>query len=372
MWTRTLLATSVATALVFGASVNAAANKDDDNDSVRSWGPWNGVQTAAGPGAAGAILPPFIAAVDQNSNNTNSSSFDANFSENVVDNAGYREYMAWYSRTKHEDGKYERGTFNSITEIDGPEGRGRSRLDFEVGTEAGDQTYSPRVLSGFDAGFFAHYHDSKRVNRKKTNHQFFHLMTILNGQAGPFKPVAQGELSEEEIAYYQGSWGGLDHFKRNNGRWKMDRFNNRGVFIIGQTSSIDSVQNVLAGNSSVNYSGHMMFGGSVNITLNLGAAKSWSGSFNANFDNKHAYGPAVDGGEGGMVQFQVNNGIINGVDLSAVVNDNNVTGAVDASFFGDQAQHINGIVDVEHTELGDLVDVFQTSNTNIGPVPKDI
>lgn len=354
MFKRNVVSLAVLTTLVATSAV-AANKKDDQDDSVNSWGPWNGVQTAAGPGAGAAV--PLLIQFANSQNNTDSSAFDAGV-EN--DNAGYREYMAWYSRTKHGDDKYARGSFESVTLIDGPEGS--QKLDFVVGTESGDQTYSPRKLKGRDLGHFSHFSNVKKVNKKKTNHQYYHVWAALNGFPFGMPMKRSEELSEEEIAFLQGYWGGYDELRNNKGKYKGTRWNNQGAFIAGQTSTLASVQNVLAGNVSVNYHGYMAFGGSVDITLNLGAAPSWSGSFNGNFGNDHAHGPAFDGSNGQMVQFQVNNGAINGVDLNGVVDGNGVIGGVNASFFGDQAQHINGIVDVEHDKLGDLVDVFQTSN----------
>lgn len=355
MFKRNVVSLAVLTTLVATSAV-AANKKDDQKDSVNSWGPWNGVQTAAGPGAGAAV--PLLIQFANSQNNIDSSAFDAGV-EN--DNAGYREYMAWYSRNKHGDRKYARGNFESINLADGVEGS--KTLDFVVGTESGEQTYSPRELNGYDYGYHADFHDTKKINKKKTNHQYYHVYAALNGFLGMPMMKRGEELSEEDIAFLQGYWGGYDELRNNKGKYKGTRWNNQGAFIAGQTSTLASVQNALAGNVSANYSGWMgLNGGRVDITLNLGAAPTWSGTFDGRFGNDHAHGPAFNGNNGQTVQFQVNNGAINGVDLSGVVDSNGVIGGVNASFFGDQAQHINGIVDVEHDKLGDLVDVFQTSN----------
>lgn len=372
MWTRTLLATSVATALVFGASVNAATNKDDDNDSVRSWGPWNGVQTAAGPSAGSAPL------LIQFANSNNVIKRD-DFQSPVVDNAGYREYGVWRTRGNKLGENAVARADHEVTRLILKRNRA-DKLDFVVTNDLNENTYSPRLLSGYydDKTGSGYFSNTKRVNNKngsyRYNHQYYNVsgvVTVDGGEgAGPgyppfipffILPPQQQELSQEDIAFLQGYWSGSDSMFNSKGQYKGHRVNNRGVFIAGQTSTIDSVSNLLAGNVVASYSGRFMSGGAVNLTLNLGANPSWSGTFNGNFEqNLNHLGPRM-GSKGSMVEFSVNNGTFNGVDLNGSVNSNGVTGVVEASFFGKGAEHINGITDVNHVERGAMIDVFSTT-----------
>lgn len=138
--------------------------------------------------------------------------------------------------------------------------------------------------------------------------------------------------------------------------WSEDRVNNQSNFIYGQSSSIASVNSVLSGAQNLSYAGNFVgSGGYVELTLKLGAGASWEGTFNP-------------GNE--VPSFRVENGSFNGVDLTGAVTANRgiASGTVDASFFGNSAQHIAGIADVSGYKEGDrFVDVFTTTEGVVLP-----
>jgi hypothetical protein len=342
MFKRNVISLAVLTTLV--ATTAAAANKkDDQEDSVSSWGPWNGVQTAAGPGGA-ATVPLLIQFADLQGN-TDGSAFDAGVED---DNSGYREYMAWYSRKAHDKrNSTERAYFSERpVPVDG--GEGATTVDYAIATEAGDQTHNPRTAKLNRSGAFVSF-DYK--NKKNRNKQYIYTNAVTqNGK--DIGSRAEADLAE--IAYFSGNWYGKDEVKQK-GQWKQSQLNNRGDFVFGQSSSIASVNNLLAGNATAVYQSKSAFakGGYVRIELELGAGASWSGYFNPNGKNNHS--------------FTVQNGTFNGVDLAGVVASKGATGTVDASFFGSQAQHIAGIAEVDFgKKAGQFVDVFAVQQTCLG------
>ena len=354
MFKRNVVSLAVLTTLVATSAV-AANKKDDQDDSVNSWGPWNGVQTAAGPGAGAAV--PLLIQFANSQNNIDSSAFEAG-AEN--DNAGYREYMAWYSREAHGKGKNKRKSTvrASFSErpipVDG--GEGNYSVSYAVETEAGSQTHNPRTATLRKNGAFV---STKMLNPVKRNKQSIYTEAVLqNGKTA--KSALDVDL--ENVAFFAGEWSGETQAREmRNGEerrapsfspWKTKSLNNSGNFVFGQSSTIASVNGLLAGNGTAVYESRSAFakGGYVRMELQLGSNASWSGQFNPK----------------GQPSFNVNNGSFNGVDLAGVVDSKGAAGSVNASFFGSQANHIAGIAEVDFAKRGQFVDVFAVQQTCLG------
>lgn len=353
MFKRNVISLAVLTTLVATSAV-AANKKDDQEDSVSSWGPWNGVQTAAGPGGAATV--PLLIQFANVQGNTDGSAFDAGVED---DNSGYREYMAWYSRKAHDKrNSTERAYFSERpVPVDG--GEGATTVDYAIATEAGDQTHNPRTAKLQRNGSFV---SVKSTGKLKRNKQYIYTEAVLDN-VGKKTPKSKMEVDLADVAYFAGEWYGKDEVgKLRKGKkgsqpsiaWKQQKLNNRADFVYGQSSSIASVNNLLAGNATAVYQSKSAFakGGYVRIELELGAGASWSGYFDPNGKNNHS--------------FTVQNGTFNGVDLAGVVASKGATGTVDASFFGSQAQHIAGIAEVDFGKKGSFVDVFAVQQTCLG------
>lgn len=134
----------------------------------------------------------------------------------------------------------------------------------------------------------------------------------------------------------------------------------KGTFVGGTPTAgnINTIQS-LAGSTIATYNGTFLrspFRGSVFIEVNFSNA-SWTG----NFSN----------GQG--VNFNVNNGLINGSSLTA--STANITaaessvnsGVVAANFFGDSAEAVAGIADVDIQGQDRFVDTFVSTTTGSSP-----
>ncbi|WP_415894354.1 hypothetical protein ACMXYN_08365 [Neptuniibacter sp. PT8_73] len=381
MWTKNLLATSMTTALLFSASANATTQNDEVQDSVFGWGKWSAsIQTAAGPGVTGAAVLPLLSGFAQPQNNINSDAFVANTEgrstgrtaavtegETIIDNAGLRQYQAWYSANAHaQPNSTERAYF---TEFEYDEES--NALNYAVGTDAGEQTHNPR--QAFYEDEQSAFVSTEKLSRDKTTIDKIKLggglkiitqeQTVLRSQ----QTITVSSPEEDSNVFY----GSLSDFLQERSRtrsglklkntwlggtppwgtwskWEDSPANNSSNFIYGQSASIDAVTQVLSGAGTAVYSGGFMgFGGGVELTLDFGK-KSWSGSFNPN------NAPA----------FAIAKGTFKGVDLAGKVTatKNIASGTVDASFFGSKAQHIGGIADIKGTKGERFVEVFGTSN----------
>lgn len=316
MLKRNLLAVAVcSSSLLLSSGVSAAMQKDKDEgvDSVHTWGPWNGVQTAAGPGAPGNLPLSLQFADAQNS--TDGAAFEAGVEtvvDTVVDNAGPREYHVYHKR-----GEYEQAFFDSLVITDQINNK-KDQVQFSVATESGEiisvGMRQRRAVGEYSAIF------------EKKNKGFWQITVPETDSVTP--------------AFYLGFW----EKKQRKNVW------HEGSFVYGDSSSIDAVlalpQGIEQNAALANYSGFFLNGGNVDITIDFSGSGSWVGQFD------------MDGNG-----FDVTSGSINGVDLVGnAVGDSVVAGQVEASFFGSKAQFINGIADVD---FGDeqIMDVFATANS---------
>ncbi|WP_415881879.1 hypothetical protein [Neptuniibacter sp. QD34_54] len=297
--------------LFSSAALSAAQKKDAEEESVHSWGPWNGVQTAAGPGVSGNNLPLSLSFVDAQ-NATDGSAFEAGV-DTVVDNAGPREYHVYHKR-----GEYEQAFFESLVITDNINNK-KDQVQFSVVTESGEiisvGMRQRRAVGEYSAIF------------EKKNKGFWQITV----------PETDGVTP----AFYLGFW----EKKQRKNVW------HKGSFVYGDSSSIDAVlalpQGIEQNAALANYSGFFLNGGNVDITIDFSGSGSWVGQFD------------MDGNG-----FDVTSGSINGVDLVGdAVGDSVVAGQVEASFFGSKAQFINGIADVD---FGDeqIMDTFVSGNAN--------
>lgn len=127
----------------------------------------------------------------------------------------------------------------------------------------------------------------------------------------------------------------------------------KGTFIGGTPTAgnLDAIQ-ALAGDTVANYSGTFLrspFRGNVSIDVNFTTA-SWNGNFS----------------NGQNISFEVNNGLINAANLTATTANISApeatvnSGSVAASFFGDNAEAIAGIADIDIEGQDRFVDTFAT------------
>ncbi len=364
---RQLIAFSVALAVmgsVGASSVNT--EKDKQDDSVYEWGPWGVLQTAAGPGS---VIPPLLISFADGQNVNDSSQFDPNIKPPLA-GSEYREYMAWYSREAHADERqYERAFFIQRQFVsDGPEGA--PSYYFNVGTEAGNQQYAPDnlLLRDFSASDQLYIGKSERYgaghgkNGKRGDMGYGE--SGHHGSKGKYQDVEMfrysavfDELDREQaeaqadIAFIQGQWADIQN-RRRLGDWHLNQVNDVGFFIAGNSSTLSSINNLIAGSVEASYRGHFMTNlyhqGFVNLNVDFGA-KAWNGKFMTPTSNK-----------GIPIYFEVNDGVMNGVDLLADVKHvdkgGDVSGIVEASFFGRDAQYVNGVADVVRDSKFDPLD----------------
>lgn len=309
-----MLAVAVcSSSLLFSSGVLAAVQKDKEqgSDSVHTWGPWNGVQTAAGPGTPGN-LPLSLQFADAQ-NTAEGSDFEAGF----TGEGEAREYHVYRKR-----GKYEQAFFDSLVVTDKADNK-KDQVKFKVTTESGKTiNVGMRQRQAVEDSYVEFIKERKA----------FIQLAVLN--------------SDNSTAFYMGYWDK----QQNNGVWKT------ADFVYGESSPITAVlalpQGIENSPALANYSGYFLNDrGSVDITIDFSGSGSWTGQFDlAGHD------------------FNVANGAISGVDLSgSAVGESVVSGKVEASFFGSQAQYINGIADVDFGEE-QVMDVFISSNQGELPV----
>ncbi len=431
MFTRKVISVAIASTLL-ATTAFANTKKDEQDDSVGSWGPWEGVQTAAGPGAGGINITPLLIQFANAGNNTDGSAFDASAEGDQAAPAGFRQYMAWYSRTEHaEPESTERGYFRDLTQpflnsvpvegqgdeqptlssvTDGVVSHGRE-LDYTIGSDAGEGTHNSRDV-GWKYGQTGPMSVEARnvvkrnkvvktfnttVGKGKKAKTFNHeIVKVGNKQAIRFEAGGY-ERKGPPMPYTMvfGSFAGIDVFQEKRKKankadkpknWKNvgDSFttvNNRGDFIIGLSSTLDTVNTTLAGVNDLHYSGGFAKGGPVDITVFTGANASWEGRFHmapgAAFEVKNGSFSGVDLVGAAQTIVPVSGPEINtlagqpfpgpGIKTIASVPDvvsmpEVVSGQVNASFFGERAQAIGGIADVTFVgEVGRQVDVFSAS-----------
>lgn len=311
MLKRNMLAVAVcSSSLLLSTGLSAAVQKDkgEGSDSVHTWGPWNGVQTAAGPGTPGNLPLSLQFADAQNA--TEGAAFEAGV-DTVVDNAGPREYHVYSKR-----GKYEQAFFDGLEITDKP-GRKKDQVKFTVVTESGKTITvgmkNRRAVSEYGSYFY--------------------------GKGKSFWQATGFDVDGTTPAFFAGMWSK----RQSNKVW------NNGAFVYGDSSPISAVlalpQGIEQNSVLANYSGYFSHGGSVDITVDFSGQGSWSGQFDMHGND-----------------FNVANGRINGVDLTgSAIGESVVSGQVEASFFGSKAQYINGLADVDFGEE-QIMDVFATAN----------
>ena len=364
---RQLIALSVALAVMGGVGSSFAnTEKDRADDSVYEWGPWGMLQTAAGPGSAASPLS--ISFADGNNVN-DGSQFDPSI-QSQDGGAEYREYMAWYSREGHVgERQYERAYFiQQQLGNDGPEGA--SSFYFKVGTEAGDQQYAPDNLLLRDYGVSDLLYIGKS-DRYSEGHGPNGGRDALgydgsghHGPKGKYQDVEMFRYSavfdaldreqieaQADIAFIQGQWADIQS-RRRWGGWHINQINDVGFFVAGNSSTLSSINNLIAGNVEASYRGSFMTNlyhqGFVRLDIDFGA-KAWNGEFMTPASNK-----------GIPIYFEVADGVMKGVDLLADVKHvdrgGTVNGIVEASFFGGDAQYVNGVADVVRDAKFDPLD----------------
>lgn len=346
MFNRKLLSISIASVLLTSSlSVSANAQKDDEDDSVNSWGKWaQNYATAAGGEINTAALAFGFSRQSETGN------VDQNTP--VVDGKGpgYRQYVSW--------GK---GNYSANR----PNGTARAAIAytlsdegsvFSVISESGDSFSSgslgstsgvdPRLVP-FEDEYFASGNDNIDGGEGSADYQYISLEagdgdynrgywyedTWVESES-PY-PLPSQESESEPLFPIDGP----------EGMWAT----NEGFFIEGFTSSLDAVNqlavNVTAGNASAMYYGSFLNHRSkIRIEVDFGASPSWAGDFGvAGYGGFHA------------------SGVIQGVDLVGNIDGGEgASGTIEASFFGENAGVIAGIAEA-NLNGGAFVEVFETN-----------
>lgn len=325
MFKRNLVSVSFASVLL-SSSLAATANthKDDEEDSVKSWGQWAKQYATAAGGEINTRALAFASLGQGEAGRNSQNEADVETGYKVeIDNAGERQYVSWGARNG----------FSSVP-------TGSKRAEIEVSVDGAEGSY---IVASFDDR-----HDSVLLDRNDRQ------LGGVGYEEGYFK-THDGlrwsflTLEDGEGDYQRGYW--YTDFNPGSG-WVT----NAGFFITGMTSTVTAVEglanDVLAGNVSAVYNGAFLGNrGDVTIEVDFGRNAGWTGSFKP-----------VD-----FVEFDAK-GTFEGVNLVGSINTAGVTGTVDASFFGDNANVIAGIAEANAGEAGDFVGVFETSNLPVDDI----
>ena len=349
MFTRNIVSMSVASILL-ASSVAATANtQEDNNDSVSSWGKWaqNYSTAAGGELNTGALV---FASLGQSEIGRNSQN-EAGLDDRLVGMCEAGQACAFSSFYAHnpvgdEADQFSTGT-TGIKKMDNRNG-GQVFIFDKDGSEL--YRHSKSDNSGQE-----YYSDIDRT--MDLDGAYDDTFADLDGAEG----VGDGVWFETAGDYWDfggGAWG-VDG-SEGGSVWPLNGIG--GFYVAGVASSLTAVES-LVGRVDLNYQGTSYNGTSVSIDLNMGA-RTWSAQFVAK--------DYVSDGRFKNTSFNVNNGSIQGVNLTATGGQLSagVTGEVQAAFFGDTANQIGGVVDIQKQGMG-YTDSFVASIGDASPmVPK--
>lgn len=325
-----------ALALTVGTVSTVSANTSD-NDSVNSWGPWSTLATAAGPVTAPTpSVDPLSIRIDSNTNFTEASPFEAEVSE--IDD-GSRSYAAIRSTHRRSDRELRYRLLSSIdTTVANPDDPTLGKIS--VTDEYGNSPEtSPEWGTAKQSGDWTYYQFENRRGKKRN--------------ISRYKEETNDDFTLIDARTHR---AGVDQY--------------RAAVISGTASSIESIQalgNTVRG--TLKYTGRLQNSNRPvrHLTVNF-TDSTWSAHFKANE---------------GFNNIRVNDGAINGATLTATQDNISLTGSkvnltsgsVNASFLGNTASTIGGIVDVSGT-LGEdkrrFVDVFAVDCGKCGSVPAEL
>lgn len=304
---RLSISIAVCAAMAVSLSANAATQKDSGGDSVNSWGPWEGVKTAAGPRVAQI---PFRIGFVQSQNSRNAAAFEADVEQETE--GGWKGYVAL---AKNDHSGVIGGT-----------------VDFALDPSTDSVSAIVRLKDG-------------RVHRLNQNSHFYEggESPALWGQSRAMDDgfkfrqfVVEGEngnyIQTSQASHWKYGVVGGDEITNGDLRLdKSDSFNS--WFVAGMPTAIADIQSFNLGNVIATYSGYGYYsatGYATNtIQVDFGA-NTWNGSWQ------------------GPVDVQAN-GVVAGVGFqSTSVTGTGVTaGSVEGSFYGEGAKSLGGLLDVQ-------------------------
>ncbi|WP_432472325.1 hypothetical protein [Amphritea sp. HPY] len=323
------------------ASSSAYAAVSSDEDSVKEWGPWTTIATAAG------------------GNPTVRLNLQAAPSQNVTDSG---QFVTEIPDTT-EAYSVLFGALGDVDQLDS------SLIPFENGPDDFDSLAAPdaftennRVMTSlttltsiegiadlpqdqeFTVAGLGSFTATDEYQNSLTSDQLIFLEE--NAPFGDLT-IAGNSGTLDRVAFLNTAINGLNAgiITAANGSTLT-----KGTFIGGTASSLGAIQ-ALAGNTSASYEGSFLRSlDSSNVSIRVNFTDStWSGRF------------IVDQG----VAFGVSSGSISGANLIASngnLSPNVTNGSVSASFFGDSAEAIAGIADVE-IDSTRFADTFVTTKT---------
>lgn len=302
------------------SSVQAAVSSDDD--SVSSWGPWSSIATAAGGNAGNTLRLNLKFSTPNNFTDSGEFVTDVNVPE---DEAIFYGAVGDKSR---RPSKAQRGPFPKwLSHSDNFKDNNRLLVSLDSTINLADSEDNEGTR--FGTGSF--------TVTDQYGYSFESDELAFSEFDSPFGTWIEGKqpkfVSRDKAFFLNTTISGL-----NVGIIKAthDEGRSMGTFVGGTASSLNAVQ-ALGNNIIAHYNGTFLrspMNSHVNLRLNLSDA-TWSGGFNS-----------------GQQGFGVRNGTISGSSLSATTatasfSPNVVAGSVNANFFGDSAEAIAGIVDVE-------------------------
>lgn len=320
---RTLLALAGSTLLLSNSALATT-------DSVRDWGKWGNLYTAAGQST---VNIPLNFSIADSQNLVDASQF---VTEVSVDN-GERIYGVMSSWDDSDESFW---WFNDSRRLSSAEFTGDENTGSFAMTDENGYSYAASDLTN------GHYYSDEN----RTQGYYYTPRHQIESDSYTYNWFQLNKDADHVFAYAEQY---REIYDEENGYSESGDFSR---FIGGLTTELNQLQK-LAGVTKAVYTGGFSWAGAATITVNF-KNSSWDGSFDTNtFFN--------EGNSAGVIT--VANGKINGADLSAslanIQSDSSTLtkGAVEASFFGQNASNISGIVDVTSTENGRFVDVFDTA-----------
>lgn len=334
MTTKGIWLAALATALTTSIA-HANTNKPDD-DSVHLWGPWETLATAAG---GREEIRSITFRYDNNSNFTDS----INFVAEVDDQTDERFYGVISQQQNIMYLRMMPGTNNRerITSADLSYNNAEIVYNFTGDRGLSD---SDSLEYRYNRGTTLFYGDYEAPLEK--GEQLAALRIIGPPGIRSCAPAECATITEyEDGNFFRGTTKTTQMAMNNQGIMGDDRqympYQNTvtASFIAGNVSSLSainelqSIQN-LARDQILRFNGNMFNSGFVNLRVNISTA-SWSGDFHTFTKN--------------FGRLEVQNGTISGADLSGSVTGGmynpQVSGKVEASFFGSQAKTIGGAIE---------------------------
>ena len=315
------LALAMTVAITTFSSYTAAKSSDD---SVTSWGNWATLATAAGPQAN---INPFTLQFNAPENFTSAEQFDTTVE---IPEERERFFGAMYDYQRKGKANNYRGlesfTYNLNPE---DEAQGNFVMVDEDGSETTLSDWAQiKAMKGDRVRLFYEFKISCAEAKCNKNQRKRGYKKIIRPTMGEFTLLDKGD--------YQ--LGIAKLFTEESGK---KRPFTRAAFVQGTATELNALQ-ALAGITEARYQGSFAGREKAGVSLIVNFSdSSWSGKFNTKANQK-------------MGTLVVTGGTIDGANLladtSAITSSSRrmsiTDGSVNASFFGDSAQAVAGIVDV--------------------------